>query len=892
MNLLDSDDILQLNNKLSSFVLISANRVDDEDVDIFIVKPPGPATFPVAADPPLATHRGNINISSAACGDETPGRGQDAAQSTQAREHIDCMTRLCDTCHHSLNYFGYYLHVLKSQGKEAVESLPTACLLHTGANTLQDGEDGRCHLCVLLMANLRIKRLAMESIDQSNIEMCWQSDKPAPTRLHFALTHREHPRSAKNYWNILKLQIWPSSEFNKALFGMTDGGMERHPSTESTQARDNALQWLNRCQANEDGKHNQCNSASADWLPTRLLDVTSAIETSILKLVAPLDNPEAFVSERRYITLSHCWGKWGASQLPVLIMDNMSERLQDGVPMSLLPKTFADAVKVAHWFKVQWLWIDSLCILQDSQGDWQRESIMMYDVYKNALLNISADDSPDGRFGCFRDRDPLAVLPMNVQFPDEEGWKCWLTPDTHAVFESITQSPLAKRGWVFQERQLSRRVLHFTSHELIWECCAEAPYFASETFPGGPPFKSAFDGKPKFQTKTDFNAIEKSSLEVYKAWATICKEYSSKTFSHIHDKLVALSGLAQEFEAVLPEDTYLAGLWRSNLPQSLLWQSSGRSSPVQTTERYLAPSWSWLSIDGPVLPSYLNYSGSTHSLVNIVDVMTTPLFSSKPTASLKDASMTMQCFMRPVEIRPDYEKKPWYMLAMGGGKAHKLVIKDEDGTESFCVDNFPSDNFEFSFDIEWDENMESGPESVAGYFALLTMSTPTENDALCIRGLLVEPVSDDREATYKRMGLLSVYGPHCQRIKYKMLHNGGPDEGEQGWDRLLKRLRATHQSFEKLKGDKEEDSLDNGDVSSDAVVNDDEISTTTDEGLSRQLRGLHLAKMEDGFAKIGVQTADLGSLEAPERLYALDGAVDTELESSFERLAFRMITLI
>lgn len=867
MNLLESDEILKGNDKITSFVLVNPDRVDDDDVDIFVVKSPGP--------PPFTRY----NETKASSLEEPAETSQDANSGSKPSATIRSMTQLCDTCYNALNYFGYHADLHKTKGEEAMEGLPAACLLHNGAKTLQDGEDGRCHLCVFLMANLRVKRLAMESIDESNIEMCWQSG-PAPKRLHFALTHRGHPRAAKNYWNILKLQIWPFSEFDKELFGMTEGkGMERHPTTESEQTRDNALEWLKRCQTNEDGKHNQCNNtASRDWLPTRLLDVKSAIETSMVKLVTPLDTPRDFEQEREYITLSHCWGKWGASQLPVLTTGNIAERLREGVSISLLPKTFADAIKAASWFKVRWLWIDSLCILQDSKEDWQRESIMMYDVYKNALLNISADDSPDGRFGCFRNRDPLAVLPMNISFNGQESWKCWLTPDTHAVFDSITKSSLAKRGWVFQERQLSRRVLHFTSHELMWECCAEAPYFASETFPGGTPFKSVFNGNPKFQTRTKLNVAPDTSPELHKAWNTIYKEYSGKIFSHVQDRLVALSGLAQEFEVALPDDTYLAGIWRSTLPQSLLWQSSGDSSPVRSTGSYLAPTWSWLSISGPVSPSALDYSGGTYSLVDIVDATTTPVFPAKPTASLKDASITMRCFMRPVEVRPDYEKKPWYMLAMGGGKTHKLSIKEEDGTEAFCVSNFHSDAFDFSFDIEWDQDMENGPDVVAGYFVPLIMRKPTEYESLCIRGLLVEPVGDGPKATYKRIGLLTVYGSHCQRVKYMATHSD-KDEAEQKWDHLLKCLRATHESSEKLKDDKEEDS---SECESSAEKEDSE-----ERVLTEKLESLKVGESDEDRAQI-----DLGSIDTTERLYALDGVVDSELQSMFEKLSLKEIKLI
>ncbi|KAK4167900.1 heterokaryon incompatibility protein-domain-containing protein [Cladorrhinum sp. PSN259] len=858
MDLLESNEILQHNDKLNSFVLINPGRVDDDDVSIFVVKPPPPPRDP-------AHHAA-----------------------------VDSVTSLCDNCLDALKYLSYYLRLLQSKGKDAVDELPAACLLHSGAKTLEAGDDARCHLCVILMARLRAKRLAMESIDQSDIEMCWRTDGALPTRLHFALTHRGHPRAAKNYWNILRLHVWDRDEFDNRLLGLTEQSpaLERDSSTESGATKENALQWLARCQTNEDGRHGQCNHGPAEWLPTRLLDVTTTVETSMLKLVIPADCPDVFALDRQYITLSHCWGKWGASQLPVLTTENMPQRVQDGVTMAELPKSFADAVQIAHWFKVRWLWIDSLCIVQDSHQDWQHEAVMMYDVYKNALLNISADDSPDGRWGCFRNRDPLAVMPLNLQFPGQDKWKCWLTPDTQAVFQSITDAPLARRGWVFQERQLSRRVLHFTSHELIWECCAEAPYFASETFPGGSPFKAVFNGKPKFQSQINLGVMAQGSEGLYTAWATICKEYSAKVFSDARDKLVALSGLAQEFEVKLQGDPYVAGFWRSTLPWALLWQSSSESHPFETKDAYLAPTWSWLSIDGSIAPFQRDQDRKQYSLVDIVNVTTVPVFDSKPTASLKSASMTLRCFMRPVEIRPDYEKKPWYMLAMGGGKAHKLIIKDEDGKESGLVDNFRSDAFVYSFDVASDEN--SGPESVSGFFVPLELSQPTEYNSLALSGLLVQPVGDESKRTYKRVGMMSVFGAHCARVKYTDCKDQG--EGQGDWERLLKCLRATHLNYKELRTDQEQDILETKrDAKDESLEHGAEKDTeqVTQDPLSEKFEELNVVAQKQGSTVEKVVGPDLDQVETVDRLYALDGGLENSgLENNFQRLVLREIVLI
>lgn len=318
---LSTEEVLKINNKINTFVIVRAGSLDTEDVDLFVVIPP-----PDMRDP---SH-------------QAPARS---------------MTHLCSTCCSALGYLSYYVETWTSGGRDAVEGLPSACLLHDGADTLQQGEEESCHLCVLLMSDLRAKRISLESVGQSRIEMCWKADE-ALSRLHFALTHGGHPRATDNYWNFLKLQLWPCSEHGTDLFAGagngSDGGLERSSNTDSQHTRDLAVEWLNVCQANEDGRHGQCNQGQADWLPTRLLDVSYARETGKLRLVLPHERPEEFVSRKQYVTLSHCWGNWGAVTLPVLTIGNLSDRQDTGLDISLLPKTFKEALEVAEWFKCQY----------------------------------------------------------------------------------------------------------------------------------------------------------------------------------------------------------------------------------------------------------------------------------------------------------------------------------------------------------------------------------------------------------------------------------------------------------------------------------------------------------------------------------------------------------
>ena len=446
---------------------------------------------------------------------------------------------------------------------------------------------------------------------------------------------------------------------------------------------------------------------------------------------------------------------------------------------------------------VRWLWIDSLCILQDSKEDWQQEAPMMYDVYKNALLNISADDSPDTRGGCFRERDPLAVLPMHLEFAGSDGRPFFLIPHQSDIFSSVNEAPLAKRGWVFQERQLSRRVLHFTSHELMWECCADAPYFASETFPEGSPFPTAFNGKPKFLSHTNLRDLTRLP-ELYATWDLLCREYTTKHFSHKRDKLVALSGLAQEFAAAFPHDQYVAGMWRSTLPESLLWQSDSSARPFPTEgHEYVAPSWSWASIDGIADPlSVLDKDCPRYPLVDILYINTKPVVPSNPTGLLRSASISLACFLRPIEIRPDYEKKRWTMMAMmSGGKAHRLIFKNSKGHETASMDSFFRNSFAYSLDAELGE--DSGPESVSGHFLPLCVSPQEEKVPVFLSGLIVQAVAGRRE-TFRRVGVLYVYGKHCLKVKYEAKPLLGDWTDWEIWRELEALLMGTHESWEKV----------------------------------------------------------------------------------------------
>ena len=178
-------------------------------------------------------------------------------------------------------------------------------------------------------------------------------------------------------------------------------------------------------------------------------------------------------------------------------------------------------------------------------------------VYKQGYLNISADWNADARDGLFNPRSPMRVQPLTIELL-EIGQSIQLTVDERDMFDWVNTAPLSQRAWVFQERHLARRILHFTEREIFWECCSKAPYFACETFPNGAP---CFYNERNVLLGGSMLTQMRSIMEIHRLWGDLCEMYSEKKLSKSTDKLVAISGLAKEFQKLLPYDIYFSGLW-------------------------------------------------------------------------------------------------------------------------------------------------------------------------------------------------------------------------------------------------------------------------------------------------------------------------------------------
>jgi hypothetical protein len=292
--------------------------------------------------------------------------------------------------------------------------------------------------------------------------------------------------------------------------------------------------------------------------------------------------------------LSHCWGRE-----PIYSLLNRNiEELSKHIQTDKLPNVFRDAIFMTHLLGFRYLWIDSLCIIQDSKDDWVKEAPRMGGVYRRAACNLAATGFSDGRNGLFSTRDGKLLSPLKV-YVDWDGVRpqrgipirgeYYLSDDDHWKI-SVCNAPLNRRAWVVQERILSPRIIHFGDKQLLWECYELK---ASEAFPYGLDYKHATGNNLK-------NDLHESDLQASCSyWRQIVQAYSKGHLTFSQDKLPAIEGIAMEMST--PQlGRYIAGLWEGDILHMLLWRVEKPSQVIRLPATYRAPTWSWASIDDEV----------------------------------------------------------------------------------------------------------------------------------------------------------------------------------------------------------------------------------------------------------------------------------------------------
>jgi hypothetical protein len=317
-----------------------------------------------------------------------------------------------------------------------------------------------------------------------------------------------------------------------------------------------------------------------------------------------------------YVALSYCWGRSGNPYYTD--QSNLERHISEGIELSSLPQTLRDAIELTRNLDLKYLWIDALCIIQKDRDDWIHEASLMGTVYARALLTISADASSDTSTGLFRDRSPRhgisAILPWPLENPDDglSPITLQITPNFRSFEEEISVSPLAKRGWTFQERALSARIIHFGSELCYWEC-KEACIGENEEI-GKYSVQDGFFNLKDMLVTSSPSLLETSVAKLHDKWAWVISQFSSRQLTNESDAFAALEGVATMFGEKNKLGKYYCGLWEDEFLRHLLWFSDRTASNVSHDRpaEYRAPSWSWVAIQGPVKNSaieiFFNYS--------------------------------------------------------------------------------------------------------------------------------------------------------------------------------------------------------------------------------------------------------------------------------------------
>jgi hypothetical protein len=252
-----------------------------------------------------------------------------------------------------------------------------------------------------------------------------------------------------------------------------------------------ALEWINSTLQTCKDRHVSCRTKRFPQLPKRILAIKSSIRGNVqIKLV------ENSLHRAPYAALSHCWGQ---EQTCVTTLATLSKHKKE-ISWHSVSKTFQDATRLALKLGISYLWIDSLCIIQDDPNDWDTESSNIADTYQNSYLTLAATASSGDSHGCFEEYPVSAgnmefLLPLGLTDslqigirPPLKHWNSISAGDYRLLF------PLLSRAWVFQERMLSPRVLHICKSELVWQCreaaSCECGGFAEGRSPGGEYHKS------------------------------------------------------------------------------------------------------------------------------------------------------------------------------------------------------------------------------------------------------------------------------------------------------------------------------------------------------------------------------------------------------------------
>jgi hypothetical protein len=251
------------------------------------------------------------------------------------------------------------------------------------------------------------------------------------------------------------------------------------------------------------------------------------------------------------------------------------------IPASQLSPIFLDAIQITRALGFWYIWIDALCIIQDSEEDWEREGRKMAAVYGRPACNICFSTPLSARSAMAR-REPLSLIPCRIGSSFDGSTSGFILPphtglnDNKSRPQGIWGWPLFNRAWAFQEYLLCPRIIHYGQRELVWEClesCESEFPVISDTVD----IASLFD----IDVKKTFHrsqilasgpslSLSLSPRDLGDLWCEILFRYGNTCLTYERDRVMAIAGIAESIQKRFGY-TYLGGSWKELFVPFLLW---------------------------------------------------------------------------------------------------------------------------------------------------------------------------------------------------------------------------------------------------------------------------------------------------------------------------------
>lgn len=376
--------------------------------------------------------------------------------------------------------------------------------------------------------------------------------------------------------------------------------------------------WMDQCSI-------RCNElAWSRKLPTYLIQIlheeSRICHLRLVRFNDFNDTPirQSYGNQVRYACLSYSWGDTNSKDMPAEDKASIKngkttphnlEARKKGFLSSQLPNTMRHAILLMRRIGIDYIWIDSVCIVGDEKSagdnisekdDWNHNALRMHEVYGNACLTLCVCATNKATEKLFFERAAWKYKSVPCTLGDT-----WLTNYDVPLNEVRRRAPIFNRGWILQEERLSARILYWSGQRLYWSCgCAqrtEMPHYTNgkkSKRNSLVPLQGCFE-HDWLQSPQKFLQLRGGGRteEIHPLWLDMVQDFTQRNMFTRSDKKPAMSGLAAQYLAsfTAAKEEYIVGLWRATFAKDLAWKVC-KAQLMKDSHSDIAPTFSWMSL--------------------------------------------------------------------------------------------------------------------------------------------------------------------------------------------------------------------------------------------------------------------------------------------------------